>query len=84
MLYLKIEKTYKDSCVWLTFIKAGTALSILTNELRQFLKKDSFWIWDENTQRGFEFLKKTIMLTSILRYFDEKMSVTLSNDINKN
>lgn len=58
-------------------------LSSLTHALKQLLKKDSVWIWDENIIRDFESIKKTIM-QALCRYFDEKKSVILSVVASKN
>lgn len=59
-------------------------LSNLTHLLRQLLKKDTEWLWDQNTQRDFDILKQTIMQAPCLQYFDEAKDVTVSVDASKN
>lgn len=59
-------------------------LSNITHSLRQLLKKDTEWLWDENTQRDFEVIKEAIMKAPCLQYFSEAKAVTVSVDASKN
>ncbi|GFR11385.1 retrovirus-related Pol polyprotein from transposon 17.6 [Trichonephila clavata] len=60
-------------------------LSNLTHNLRQLKKKKDFvWIWDTNTERDFELIKRAIMKSPCLKYFDKNNVVTVSVDASKN
>ncbi|GFX84790.1 retrovirus-related Pol polyprotein from transposon 17.6 [Trichonephila clavipes] len=59
-------------------------LSNLTRNLRQLLKKDSVGIWDTNTDWDFELVKRAIMKSPCLEYFNGNKAVTVSVDASKN
>lgn len=59
-------------------------LSNLTHSLRQLLKQDTKWLWDENAQRDFELIKRAMMQAPCLQYFDENKAVTISVDASRN
>lgn len=55
-------------------------LSQKTICLRHLLKKNTDWIWDQNTENTFIELKNILITAPILQYFDTKKHVTLSVD----
>lgn len=58
-------------------------LTSLTHELKHIIRKDSVWILEENTERDFELINKTVMQVPCLRNFVDKKSITLSVDASK-
>ena len=48
--------------------------------LRQLLEKNTLWHWDEQQQSSFQKIKIMTTNAPILRYFDPKLSLTLSVD----
>lgn len=59
-------------------------LSDLTHSLRQLLKRDSVWIWDENMEQDFTKIKQVIIQAPCLQYFDKDKTVTISVDASRN
>ncbi len=55
-------------------------LSDISSNLRNLTKKDAVWVWDANSQRDFENLKKVLISSPTLRYFDVNKDVILSVD----
>ncbi|XP_064463440.1 uncharacterized protein K02A2.6-like [Ornithodoros turicata] len=55
-------------------------MSESTRVLRQLLRKDVEWVWDENCQQCFEHLKQLLVTAPVLSYFDANCPVTLSVD----
>lgn len=51
-----------------------------TSVLRDLLKKDVVFQWDENHEKTFQSLKKLITNAPVLRYFDSSQPVKLSVD----
>ncbi|KAL9960046.1 hypothetical protein ACROYT_G033443 [Oculina patagonica] len=54
-----------------------------TAPLRELLRNDTHWSWEQVQQRAFEALKEDISQPPVLRYFDPSKSVTLSVDASK-
>ena len=54
-----------------------------TAPLRELLRNDTHWSWEQVQQRAFEALKADISQPPVLRYFDPSKSVTLSVDASK-
>lgn len=52
-------------------------LTAKTMVLRQLLKKDSYWEWDENYESAFKTVKHCIMKASVLAYFDPSIPLTI-------
>jgi len=52
--------------------------------LRDFLKKNSLWQWDENYEKAFCSLKNLISTFPVLNYFDCSKPITLSVDASQN
>ncbi|XP_054918600.1 uncharacterized protein [Dermacentor andersoni] len=55
-------------------------MSVLTEPLRELLRKDNAWVWTEKQQASFEALCQALITAPILSYFDPKKAVTLSVD----
>ena len=58
-------------------------LSSLTKPLREVLRKESLFIWDEQLQSCFDLIKNTLSNDATLSYFDVSKEVTLSADASK-
>lgn len=51
-----------------------------TANLRQLLKNENVWSWDENYEKEFQALKSVLCKSPVLAYFDNAKPVTLSVD----
>lgn len=51
-----------------------------THPLRQLLKKNTSWLWDENTNKCFNNLKEELLKAPILQIFDSQKQLVLSVD----
>jgi len=51
-----------------------------TDPLRELLKKENVWYWDENLEKSFQCLKNVLCESPVLGYFDNTKPVTLSVD----
>ena len=51
-----------------------------TAPLRQLLRADVEFVWDERMQQAFVELKETLTKAPVLRYFDSELPVVLSVD----
>ncbi|XP_063370221.1 uncharacterized protein LOC134658469 [Cydia amplana] len=59
-------------------------LSERTHLLRELLKKDIAWHWDDRHQKCFNELKQCLVSPPVLQYFNLEKSVTISVDAAKN
>lgn len=55
-------------------------LSDITQPLRELLKKDTEWHWDERHETSFNDVKRSLEDDAVLKYYDVNKSVTLSVD----
>ena len=55
-------------------------LSTVAAPLRDLIKKDSEWVWDENGKKCFERLKTLISEQSVLKFYDMSKNTTLQVD----
>lgn len=58
-------------------------LSEKTHDLRQLLKNDVEWHWEQNHEISFQKLKESLTRPPVLRYYDVNKPVTLSVDSSK-
>lgn len=56
------------------------SLSAEAAPLRQLLKQNSDWVWDENNEKVFKKLKNMAIQAPVLKYFDPNKPITLSVD----
>ena len=54
-------------------------LSDMTNPLRELTQKDVEWVWDQ-PQQALDTLKKAVMSTPVLRYYNMNKEVTIQCD----
>lgn len=54
-----------------------------TAQLRNLIKKDVSWSWDENVEQSYQRLKEILTKNPVLQYFDVNKPVTLSVDASK-
>ncbi len=54
--------------------------SDVSSNLRRLTKKDTVWVWDANSQRDFENLKKILISSPTSKYFDINKNVVSSAD----
>lgn len=57
--------------------------SEITAPLRQLLKNDVEWTWQEGHKTTFKLLKAKLCNAPVLRYYDEKKSIVLQTDASK-
>lgn len=62
------------------FINNYYNLSLLTEPLRQLLRKDIQWCWDQPQAAAFAKIKEVLTTAPVLRYYDVNAAVTLSVD----
>ena len=55
-------------------------LADICHTFRQLTKKDTKWQWTETENTTFEEVKKAIISTPVLRFFDPKLPATIQND----
>ena len=58
-------------------------LSDKTAPLRQFLRNDRHWTWEDPQQQAFKALKSDISQAPVLKFFSHSKPVTLSVDASK-
>ncbi len=58
-------------------------VSQLTSPLRELLKKNNAWTWNDVHEKTFNDLKKILMEKPVLQFFDMKSPITLSVDSSK-
>lgn len=54
-----------------------------TAQLRNLIKRDVPWLWDENVEQSYQRLKEILIKNPVLQYFDVNKPVTLSVDASK-
>jgi len=85
---LPTPKCVKDLQRFLGMINyLGAYIPNLASEssiLRDLLKKNSLWQWDENYEKAFCHLKNVISTFLVLNYFDCSKPITLSVDASQN
>ena len=55
-------------------------LAKLNEPLRQLLRKEQQWIWDEPQKRAFEQIKEKLTSTEVLAHYDSKVPCTVAAD----
>ena len=63
--------------------KFAPKLSEITKPMRDLLKEDVVFVWDDNQQSSFQMAKDTISNQPVLAYFDPVKEVTLETDASK-
>ena len=58
-------------------------LSVLTDPLRQLLKKNIEWIWDAQHDKALQKIKDVLTKETVLRYFDPSVQSVLQVDASK-
>ncbi|XP_045779560.1 uncharacterized protein LOC123877097 [Maniola jurtina] len=58
-------------------------MSEKTQVLRNLLKKDSVWVWDENCEKSFQSLKNAITNAPVLAHYNPNIPIVLSVDSSK-
>lgn len=54
-----------------------------SSHLRNLIKKDVPWVWDENIEKSFQKVKQILIKNPVLQYFDVNKPVILSVDASK-
>lgn len=59
-------------------------MSTLTASLRELLKKNAAWVWEDRHQKSFEALREALATAPILAYYQKGKPITLSVDASQN
>ena len=58
--------------------------SEITNPLREILKKEITWIFEEQQEQAISELKKIITSNQVLKFYDPKLPIRLTSDASQN
>ena len=58
--------------------------SEITNPLREILKKEITWIFEEQQEQAISELKKIITSNQVLKFYDPKLLISLTSDASQN
>ena len=61
-------------------MQVHTRLADLTKPLRQLLRKDSPWVWEEPQQQAFQQIKGALVSPGVLAYYDPNRPTIISAD----